>query len=156
MITSTQTQLTENELSKIILDAAFKVQTKTGPGLLETVYEVSLAHELRKQGLRVERQVPIPIRYDELIFDEGFRAELLVEGRVIVELKSVEQLLRVHSKQVLTQLRLSDRRLGLLINFGEIHLKDGIERIVNGLREDSGPGFVGKMFTLLCSLMGAV
>jgi len=156
MITSTQTQLTENELSRIILDAAFKVHTKTGPGLLETVYEVSLAHELRKQGLRVERQVPIPIRYDELIFDEGFRADLLVEGRVIVELKSVEQLLRVHSKQVLTQLRLSDRRLGLLINFGEIHLKDGIERIVNGLREDNGPGFVGKMLALLCSLMGAV
>src|SRR5438445_13511588 len=110
-INSTNSTLTENELSKLILDAAFKVHTKTGPGLLESVYEITLAHELRKQGLRVERQVPIPIRYDELVFDEGFRADLLVEGRVIVELKSVEQLLRVHSKQVLTQLRLSDRRL---------------------------------------------
>ena len=124
---------TENELSKIILDAAFKVHTRTGPGLLESVYEVTLAHELRKVGLRVERQVPIPIRYDELTFDEGFRADLLVEGKVIVELKSIEQLARVHAKQLLTQLRLSDRKLGLLINFGEIHLKNGIERVVNGL-----------------------
>ena len=126
---------TENELSKIILDAAFKVHTRTGPGLLESVYEITLAHELRKVGLRVERQVPIPIRYDDLTFDEGFRADLLVEGRVIVELKSIEQLARVHAKQLLTQLRLSDRKLGLLINFGEIHLKNGIERVVNGLTE---------------------
>src|SRR2546430_13992856 len=98
MNNNSQTSYTENQLSKIILDAAFKVHTKTGPGLLETVYEVSLAHELRKQGLQVERQVPIPIRYDKLFFDEGFRADLLVEGRVIVELKSVEKLIRVHSK----------------------------------------------------------
>ncbi|HTJ00176.1 MAG TPA: GxxExxY protein [Dongiaceae bacterium] len=125
----------ENQLSKIILDAAFKVHTKTGPGLLETVCEVILVHELKRQGLQVQRQVPIAIRYDELIFDEGFRADLLVEGRVIVELKSVEQLIPVHAKQLLTQLRLSDRKLGLLINFGEIHLKNGIERIVNGLPE---------------------
>ncbi len=96
--------LSENQLSKIILDAAFRVHTKTGPGLLETVYEVTLAHELRKQGLQVERQVPIRICYDELVFEEGFRAGLLVENKVIVELKSVEKLIRVHSKQVLTQL----------------------------------------------------
>ena len=127
---------TENQLARIILDAAFKVHTKTGPGLLETVYEVILAHELRKLGLQVQRQAPIPIRYDELVFDEGFRADLLVEDKVIVELKSVEQLIPVHSKQVLTQLRLGNRRLGLLINFGEAHLKDGIERIVNGLPEE--------------------
>ena len=132
---TTKNSANENQISKIILDAAFKVHTKTGPGLLETVYEVILAHELQKQGLRVQRQVPIPIRYDELVFDEGFRADLLVEDKVIVELKSLEQLLRVHSKQVLTQLRLSGRRLGILLNFGEIHLKDGIERIVNGLPE---------------------
>src|ERR1700693_1246165 len=103
---SPQNGHTENQLSKIILDAAFKVHTKTGPGLLESIYEVILAYELRKQGLRVERQVPIPIRYDELVFDEGFRADLLVEDKVIVELKSVEKLVRVHSKQVVTQLRL--------------------------------------------------
>jgi GxxExxY protein len=128
-------QFTENELSKIILDAAFKVHTRTGPGLLESVYEIILAYELRKAGLRVERQAPIPIRYDELNFDEGFRADLMVEDLVIVELKSVEQLAKVHSKQVLTQLRLSGYKLGLLINFGETHLKDGIERIVSGLAE---------------------
>jgi GxxExxY protein len=107
MNTNSQGIYTENQLSKIILDAAFLVHTKTGPGLLESVYEVLLAHELRKEGLQVQRQVPIPIRYDELVFDEGFRADLLVEDKVIVELKSVEQLVRVHSKQVLTQLRLS-------------------------------------------------
>ena len=139
--------LTENQLSKIILDAAFKVHTKTGPGLLESVYEVTLAHELRKQGVRAERQVPIPIRYDELTFDEGFRADLLVEDKVIVELKSVEKLAPVHSKQVLTQLRLSDRRLGLLINFGEARLKDGIERIANRLDEDAPRGFGAKLIS---------
>ena len=90
MNTNNPTPLTENQLSKIILDAAFKVHTKTGPGLLETVYEVTLAYELQKQGLHVQRQVPIPIRYDELTFDEGFRADLLVEDKVIVELKSLE------------------------------------------------------------------
>jgi GxxExxY protein len=128
---------TENQLSKIILDAAFRVHTNTGPGLLESVYEALLAYELRKQGLKVERQVSIPIQYDGLVFDEGFRADLLVEAKVIVELKSVEQMVRVHSKQVLTQLRLSQRRLGLLINFGEAHLKNGIERIVNGLPDET-------------------
>ena len=129
------TPLNENQLSKIILDAAFKVHTRTGPGLLESVYEIMLAHELRKAGLRVERQITVPIHYDELTFDEGFRADLLIEDKVIVELKSVEQLARVHSKQLLTQLRLSNRKLGLLVNFGEIHLKNGIERIVNGMLE---------------------
>jgi GxxExxY protein len=128
---------TENEISKIILDAAFRVHSTTGPGLLETVYESILAYELRKHGLHVERQVPIPIRYDGIQFDEGFRADLLVEGKVIVELKSIEELARVHSKQVLTQLRCSGHRLGLLINFGEVQLKNGIERVVNGLPEES-------------------
>lgn len=149
----TPSTLSENELSKIILDAAFKVHTKTGPGLLETVYEVSLAHELRKQGLRVERQIAIPIRYDELLFDEGFRADLLVEDKVIVELKSIEQVLRVHSKQVLTQLRLSGKHLGLLINFGEIHLKHGIERIVNNLQEPGRPPLREKLGSLLFAIL---
>ena len=144
--------LTENQLSKIILDAAFKVHTATGPGLLESVYEVTLAHELRKAGLTVERQVVIPIRYEELTFDEGFRADLLVEGKVIVELKSIEQRARVHSKQLLTQLRLSNRKLGLLINFGEAHLKNGIERVANGLPEEGRGGFVGKLHSFFASL----
>ena len=146
-----QPKLTENELSKIILDAAFKVHTKTGPGLLESVYEATLAYELCKAGLRVERQVAIPIRYEELTFDEGFRADLLVENKVIVELKSVEKLTRVHSKQLLTQLRLSDRRLGLLINFGELRLKDGIERIVNGLPETGRTSLPARLFSFLAS-----
>lgn len=146
------TSLSENQLSKIILDAAFKVHTHTGPGLLESVYEVTLAHELRKAGLGVERQVAIPIRYDELTFDEGFRADLLVEAKVIVELKSVEQLARVHGKQLLTQLRLSDCKLGLLINFGEVHLKNGIERVVNGLPEEGRSGFTGKLHAFFASL----
>jgi GxxExxY protein len=128
--------MNENEIAKIIVESAFHVHTRLGPGLLETVYEVVMAHELRKRGLMVERQVPIPIIYDELKFDEGFRSDLIVEGVVIVELKSVESLIPVHGKQLLTQLRLSDRKLGLLINFGESLLKHGIKRVVNGLPED--------------------
>ena len=143
--------MNENELSKIILDAAFKIHTRLGPGLLETVYEVVLAHELRKVGLTVERQVPIPIRYDELVFEEGFRADLIVNGKVVVELKSIESLARVHSKQVLTQLRLSGHKLGLLVNFGEFHLKNGIERIVNGLPDEGGPSFGSKLRSFFAS-----
>jgi len=127
--------MNENELPRVILDAAFSVHTKLGPGLLESVYEAVLAYELGKRGVTVSRQVAIPIRYDELVFEEGFRADLLVEGKVVVELKSLEKLLPVHAKQVLTQLRLSGHRLGLLLNCGEVHLKDGIERIVNRLPE---------------------
>lgn len=145
------TPLTENQLSKLILDAAFKIHTRTGPGLLETVYEVTLAYELQKLGLRVQRQVPVPIRYDELTFDEGFRADLLVEDKVIVELKSIEQLARVHGKQLLTQLRLSDRKLGLLINFGEIRLKDGIERIANGMPDEPRPSLTAKLGSFFAS-----
>ena len=127
--------MTENEISKIVVDAAFHVHQKLGPGLLETVYEVVLAYELRKRGLGVQRQVPIPIRYDDLVFEEGFRADLLVQNLVIVELKSIEELAAVHAKQVLTQLRLADKRLGLLINFGAGLFKSGVKRIVNGLPE---------------------
>ncbi|MGZ4982807.1 MAG: GxxExxY protein [Chthoniobacterales bacterium] len=127
----------ENEIAERILDAAFKVHTALGPGLLESVYEVILALELRKLGLAVERQRPIAINYDGLRFDEGFRADLLVENLVIVELKSIQALNSIHAKQVLTQLRLANLKLGLLINFGEEHLKNGIKRIANGLRDES-------------------
>ena len=125
----------ENEIATMVLNAAFKVHTTLGPGLLESVYEAVLAYELGKGGLAVRRQAPIPIRYEGLVFEEGFRADLIAEERVIVELKSVEKLAPVHGKQVLTQLRLSGCRLGLLINFGEVHLKDGIKRVVNGLAD---------------------
>jgi GxxExxY protein len=126
----------ENEVAKSVLDAAFVVHTKLGSGLLESVYEVVLAHELRKAGLSVERQKAMPITYDGLLFEEGYRADLLIEGLVIVELKSVAALSAAHGKQVLTQLRLSGLKLGLLINFGEPHLKNGIKRIINGQLED--------------------
>jgi GxxExxY protein len=123
----------ENEIAQTVLDAAFKVHTSLGPGLLESVYEAVLAYELTKRGVAVRRQVPIPVRYEGLCLEEGFRADLLADDCVIVEPKSVEKLAPVHGKQVLTQLRLSGHRLGLLLNFGEIHLKDGIKRIANGL-----------------------
>ena len=125
----------ENELGKIIVDCAFQVHTKLGPGLFESVYEVVLAHELRQRGLSVERQVPIPIVYDNLKFDEGFYADLIVENMVIIELKSIENVLPVHKKQLLTYLRLADKRLGLLVNFGSELIKNGISRVVNGLDE---------------------
>ncbi|MDZ7336920.1 MAG: GxxExxY protein [candidate division KSB1 bacterium] len=127
--------MTENEIARQVLDAAFAVHTKLGPGLFETVYETALAHELRKRGLRVEVQKDLPVTYDGLRIDVGFRMDLLVEGKVVVELKSVEEIAPVHKKQLLTYLRLSGSRLGLLINFNTAHLKDGITRIVNRLPE---------------------
>jgi GxxExxY protein len=105
-----------------------------GPGLLESVYESVLAYELEKRGLHVLRQQAISVVYDGLVFDEGFRADLIVEDKVILELKSVEAMLPVHKKQLWTYLRLTDKQLGLLINFGSALIKDGITRIVNGLK----------------------
>jgi iron complex transport system substrate-binding protein len=122
-----------NSISGTIVDAAFHIHSRLGPGLLDSVYEVVLAHELQKRGLKVERQKPVPIEFEGIRFDEGFRVDLIVKNCVIVELKSVEELSRVHSKQVLTYLRLLDYRLGLLINFGAPVIKDGIRRIVNRL-----------------------
>jgi len=127
--------MTENLLARDIVDAAFHIHKNLGPGLLESVYEVILAHEIEKRGLRVARQQPVPIAYEGIQFDEGFRADLIVEDKVIVELKSVEQIAPVHKKQLLTYLRLTNKRLGLLINFGACLIKDGIHRIVNGLEE---------------------
>lgn len=129
------TQSTENEITGDIVDASYKVHTTLGPGLLESVYEAVLAHELNRRGHRVERQVPIGFRYDDLDFDIGFRADLLVDGLVIIELKSVEQLLPVHKKQLLTYIRLANKRVGLLLNFGAHRIKDGITRLVNDLPE---------------------
>lgn len=123
----------ENNIAKIIVDAAFKVHRVLGPGLFESVYETVLAHEIEKRGLAVERQKVIPIIYEGLFLDEGFRADLVIDDRIIVELKSVETVSPVHKKQLLTYLRLADKRLGLLINFGANLIKDGIFRVVNGL-----------------------
>ena len=124
----------ENEIAKIVIDAAMTVHRKLGPGLLESVYERTLAHEIKKAGLRVTTQVPIPIHYDDMVFDEAFRADMIVEKKVIIELKSVERVKPVHKKQLLTYLRLADKRLGLLLNFGTALLKEGITRIVNNLQ----------------------
>jgi len=125
----------ENDISAVVLDAAIAVHRALGPGLLESVYEVALAHVLRQRGLAVARQVPISITYEGITFDEGFRADLIVEDLVLVELKSLERMAPVHRKVVPTYLRLSGLRLGLLVNFGAPMLKDGFERLVNGLDE---------------------
>lgn len=125
----------ENDIGKIVVDAAVFVHRELGPGLLETVYEVVLLDELRKRGLDCERQVPILIACRGIRFDEGFRADIVVDGKVIIELKSVERIINAHKKQLLTYLRLTDMRLGYLLNFGEALMKDGITRTVNGLKE---------------------
>ena len=127
--------MNENQIAKEVVDAAVKVHSELGPGLLESVYEVVLACELGRRGLRVQRQVPIPFHYEGMLFDEGFRADMLVEGLVILELKSVEQLAKVHYKQLFTYLKLADKRLGLLLNFGANLMKEGIKRIANGMPE---------------------
>jgi GxxExxY protein len=128
--------MTENAIAKEIVDAAFRIHTTLGPGLLESVYDTVLAYELGRRGLRTVRQQAIPVVYENVRIDTGFRADLVVEDKVIVEIKSVELLLPVHKKQLLTYLRLADKRLGLLINFHVALIKDGITRIVNGLEED--------------------
>jgi GxxExxY protein len=127
--------MTENEIATQIVDAAYRIHKTLGPGLFEIVYEVTLAHELTKRGLNVVRQQAIPIKYDSIAFDEGFRADLIVEDKVIIEVKSIENVAKVHKKQVLTYLRLTGKRLGLLINFGAELIRDGISRVVNGLIE---------------------
>ena len=125
--------MTENEIAEEIVDGAYKIHTSLGPGLLESVYESVLAYELNKRGMQVERQKPLPVIYEKVRLEEGFRADLIVSDKVIVELKSVEDVAPVHKKQLLTYLRLADKRLGLLINFGAARIKEGITRIVNGL-----------------------
>ena len=133
-----------NEISGAIVDAAYHLHSRTGPGLLESVYEELLAYELTKRGLRYERQKPIPIQYDGRILEMGFRADLVVEDTVIVELKSLETLAPVHKKQLLTYLKISGKQLGLLINFGAPLIKNGIVRIANGV-VDEPPALSGSV-----------
>jgi len=125
--------MTENEIAKIVVDCCYKIHTSLGPGLLESVYEEILCYELKKRGLNLERQKGLPVLYDELKMELGFRADIIVENKVILELKSLEVLAPVHSKQLLTYLKLTELKLGLLINFGEALIKNGIHRIVNKL-----------------------
>lgn len=125
--------MTENEISKEIVNAAYKIHTRLGPGLLESVYETTMAHELTKSRLRVRRQQPMPVIYETIRMNIGFRADLIVENKVIIEIKSIEAISPVHRKQLLTYLRLTDKRLGLLINFNVDLIKNGITRVVNNL-----------------------
>src|SRR5262245_44017931 len=124
--------MTYNELSGVILEVAIEIHRRLGPGLLESVYQTILAHELTKRGFKVQKEEPIPLVWDNLSFEMGFRADLIVNDLILIELKSVEQLAAVHKKQVLTYLRITGKRLGLLINFGDGLLKDGVRRIIKG------------------------
>ena len=125
--------MTENEISKIIVDKCYQIHVELGPGLLESVYEEILYFELKQEGLKVERQKGLPVTYKDLEMNVGFRADIIVEDKVIIELKSVEVLAPVHPKQLLTYLKIANLKLGLLINFNESLIKNGITRIVNNL-----------------------
>jgi GxxExxY protein len=125
--------MNENELSRIIVDAAFKIHTTLGPGLLESVYESILAYELENRGLIVVRQQAIPVVYETVKLDIGFRADMIINGKVVIEVKSAEAIAPVHAKQLRTYLRLMDLKLGLLINFNVNLIKEGITRVVNNL-----------------------
>jgi len=127
--------MNENEIGTIVVETAIAVHRELGPGLLETVYEVVLATELQRRGLKVERQIPVSISFKGLKFDEGFRADMIVEEKVILELKSLEKTTPAHKKQIQTYLRLAGCKLGYLLNFGEALMKNGITRAVNGLEE---------------------
>jgi GxxExxY protein len=129
--------MTENAIAKEIVDAAFRVHTTLGPGLLESVYHAVLAYELAQRGLKSVSQQAIPVVYGTIRIDTGFRADRIVEDRVIVEIKPAEAVVPVPKKELLTYLGLADKRLGLLINFNAVLIKDGITRIVNGLEEES-------------------
>lgn len=133
-----------NRITGIIVDSAYQVHYGLGPGLLESVYELVLAADLERKGLRVERQKPIDFEFDGLIFEAGFRVDLLVESCVVVELKSVEVLAAIHSKQVLTYIRLMNLPVGLLINFGATSAKEGINRIMNSRYRDHETGEIGR------------
>lgn len=123
----------ENQISKIIVDCCYRMHTNLGPGLLESVYLEILLYELKKSGLKCEKEVGVPVHYEDAKIDLGFRADLIVENLVIIELKAVEKVLPVHKKQLMTYLRLTRLKLGLLVNFNVHLIKDGIERLVNGL-----------------------
>lgn len=125
--------MTENEIATIIVDCCYKVHVALGPGLLESVYEEILSYELVKAGLSIKRQHPIPVVYEAVRMDMGFRADLIVEDKVVIEVKSVEAIAPVHGKQVLTYLKLTNLKLGILVNFNVALIKEGIQRVVNNL-----------------------
>jgi GxxExxY protein len=126
----------ENEIGTIIIEECIDIHRELGPGVYEIVYEVVLVDALRQRGLQVERQIPVPIEFRGRKFDEGFKADVIVEHKVLLEIKSLEKVIPAHKKQVNTYLRLTGCKLGYLLNFGEALMKDGIYRIVNGLAEE--------------------
>ena len=125
----------ENDIAKIIIDLALKIHSKLGPGLFESVYEEILCHELNKKGLQYSRQKPIPILWDNIKLEGGFKTDIIVNEKVLIELKSVDQIQKVHKKQVITYLKLTNLKLGLLINFNSDLIKNGVVRLVNNLNE---------------------
>jgi GxxExxY protein len=126
-------RMTENDIGNAIITAAMRVHSALGPGLLESAYELCLVYELTRQGLLVGKQIPVAIRYEDLTIDNGYRVDLLVNDRVVVELKALEAILPVHRGQLLSYLRLGGFKLGYLLNFNVAHMRDGITRMVNGL-----------------------
>jgi GxxExxY protein len=131
----------EEEIGREIVDSAIKVHTALGPGLLESAYESCLEYELSLRKVSVKKQVPMPLHYREAVLDVGFRVDLLVEDKVLIELKTVEKLLPVHVAQLSSYLRLGNRRLGFLLNFNTVHMRDGIKRVVNGMERRYHPIF---------------
>ncbi len=127
--------MTENEVARVVVGAAYRVHSTLGPGLLESVYQAALSLELVRSELRQACQIPVPVVYENITLGIGFRADIVVEEKVVIEIKSVEMTLPVHKKQRLTYLRLMDKRLGLLINFNVALIKNGIVRVVNGLED---------------------
>jgi GxxExxY protein len=127
----------QNQVSGTIIDCALKVHTALGPGILESVYETCLAHELRKAGLKVRTQVPVPVIYDGVKLDTGLRLDLLVEELVIVEVKSIDKLAPIHTAQLLSYLKLTNLQLGLLLNFNVVHMRDGWKRVVNNFNSSA-------------------
>ena len=120
-------------VAREIVDSAIRVHTRVGPGMLESAYEACMEYELGRRSLAVKKQVPVPLRYDDFLLDVGFRLDLLIEDAVVVELKTVQQLLPIHTSQLLSYLRAGDYRLGFLLNFNTVHMRDGIKRVVNRL-----------------------
>ena len=131
--------MTENEISADILNAAVRTHKALGPGLLESIYEEVLSHELKKKGIQFQRQHPIPIVYEGIQLGSAFRADLIVEDKVIIEIKAVEAILAIHRTQLLSYLRLTKKRLGILLNFNTVLIKDGMRRVVNDLPETEQP-----------------
>ena len=128
--------MNENELSKIVFDAGLKIHRKFGPGLYETAYEACLEYELLKRGLKVEKQLIFPLRYEDLLIEKAYRIDLLIEDKLIIEVKTVSELSQIHFSQILTYLKLLDKKLGLLINFNVPLFKDGVRRVSNGFYSD--------------------